>query len=83
VRNWNRNGRYAGAWRALVTLRSIMDSRFGKTVPELCEDAECGRRTVYRILNVIGEAGFRVRRIGERSGSRVRYSIGRKEESWT
>jgi len=84
-RNWNAKGKYRALLRVLKVFVALCRTRFGVTFQELLEEAECSRRTLYRYLDVLQEAGVRlvverrmtgevIRRVDHVDGARVRVA---------
>lgn len=46
--------------RALKLFVALCRSRFGLTILELLDEIECSRRTLYRYLGALEEAGVRI-----------------------
>jgi predicted DNA-binding transcriptional regulator YafY len=69
---WHRNGRYRPLFRILKVFVALIRSRFGLTFRELQEEAGCPRRTLYRYLEVLQEAGVRIRMERRLTGEIVR-----------
>ena len=71
-KGWHRNGRYRPLFRILKVFVALARSHFGLTFQELLEEADCRRRTLYRYLDVLQEAGVRIRTERRLNGELVR-----------
>jgi len=71
-KGWHRNSRYRPLFRILKVFVALARSRFGLTFQELLEEGDCKRRTLYRYLDVLQEAGVRIRTERRLNGDLVR-----------
>lgn len=86
TRPGNSGLRYRPLVRALRIFVALCRTRFGLTIPQLLDEVECSRRTLYRYLDALQEAGVRIsaeinsttrqvfRRVEHVDGRRVRVS---------
>lgn len=70
--------------RALKIFVALCRTRFGLMIPQLLDEVECSRRTLYRYLDALQEAGVRIstevnsttgqvlRRVDQMDGCRIR-----------
>ncbi len=56
--------------RVLKLIRIFEQSRFGRTIPEICRELGVTRRTVYRDLEAIEDAGYRFEKVAGDGGLR-------------
>ena len=82
----DRQPRYRPLLRALKIFVALCRTRFGLAIPQLVEEVECSKRTLYRYLSVLEEAGVHVstevntttgqvlRRLESVDGRRIRIS---------
>ncbi len=61
--------------RILKLLQLFQHSRTGMTIPELCRDMEVTRRTLYRDLDLIEEAGYRFEKRGGGGGEAKKWKF--------
>ena len=61
--------------RILKLLQLFQHSRSGMTIPELCREMEVTRRTLYRDLELIEEAGYRFEKRGGGGGEAKKWSF--------
>ena len=62
--------------RILKLIELFQHSKFGWTIDELCREMEVTRRTLYRDLEMIEDAGYRFEKVADGSSKKWRFPSG-------